>query len=110
MRGEPPVNTPEQIDDDIWRHHLEGSPIRKIATITHTVAARRDGQASSNVIGRPQRVTPSIVESVVSLTLNYGSISCPRISQIIRSQTGVMLCTTSIRKIRRENKLSWGKA
>jgi hypothetical protein len=74
------------------------------------IAARRDCQARSNVVGRPRKVTPSIVESVVSLTLNDGSISCPRISQIVRRQTGVMLCPTSIRKTRRANKFSWGKA
>jgi transposase len=80
---------------------------RRIIDVT---TARPDGQPRSNVIGRPRKVTSSIVESVVSLALNDGSISIPRLSQIIRSQTGVMLCQTSIRKIRHGKKLSWSKA
>jgi hypothetical protein len=38
------TKTPEQIDDDIWRRHLEGSPIMDV------IAERRDGQAKGHSI------------------------------------------------------------
>jgi hypothetical protein len=85
ITGEPVAKTPEQIGHATWRQHLEGSPIRKIATVTHTgfhrtvdvITARGDGRPCSSVVSRPRKVTPSIVQFSCS-------ISSPRLSHMIR--------------------------
>jgi hypothetical protein len=81
VRGEPPVKTPEWIDDDIRRHHLEGISIKKIARTNYACFRRVVDVLKANHEGRRRRGIPAIVESVVSLLLSDESISSPQLSQ-----------------------------
>jgi transposase len=102
------TSAPWEVDEEIILHHQMGWTIRKIAAPRHTghhrildvIAAHRQDRELLHIKGRPPKVTPEIAERVVSITMDDGSLSNPKLAQILQSEAGVTLSAESIRTTR----------